>query len=71
MSDEIVIDNYHPKGGHTNKKNHDIEIKNNTQMPNLKLVFTHLKRNDGLKLEELIKELNKRIISLIREENIQ
>jgi hypothetical protein len=61
MPEEIVIDNYHSKGGHIHPKpeNHDIEIKikHNAQIPNLNLVFTHLKRHKGLKLEKLIKEL--------------
>ncbi|KZX17638.1 hypothetical protein [Methanobrevibacter filiformis] len=63
MPDEIVIDNYHGKGGHIHPDptNHDIQksIKSEDRIINLKIVLHHLNKNKTLKLNELIEELRK------------
>lgn len=61
MKDNIVIDNYHNKGGHIHpdpeKHPYEIKIKHDTQKENTKLVMEHINKNKGLKLNELIEEL--------------
>lgn len=61
MNDEIVLDNYHNKGGHIHPdpENHPYEIKtrHDTQKENAKIVINHINKNKGLKLNELIEEL--------------
>lgn len=61
MNDEIILDNYHNKGGHihTNPENHkeEIKIKNDTQKENLNIIISHINKNKELILNELIEEL--------------
>lgn len=61
MSDEILLDNYHNKGGHIHPEpeNHkkEIKIKFNTQTENLNIIVTHINQNKKVIIKELIKEL--------------
>jgi hypothetical protein len=61
MDDNIVLDNYHEKGGHIHPdpENHpnETKIKHDTQEENTKIVINHINKNKGLILKELIKEL--------------
>ena len=61
MNDNVVIDNYHNKGGHIHPdpENHpyEIKIKHNTLENNTEIVKKHIKKNKGFKLEKLIEEL--------------
>ncbi|MDR0900362.1 MAG: hypothetical protein LBM26_01775 [Methanobrevibacter sp.] len=61
MEDEIVLDNYHNKGGyiHPNPKQHkkEIKIKHDIQEENLNLIIQHLNKNKKLILNQLIEEL--------------
>ena len=61
MKDNIVLDNYHNKGGHIHpnpkEHEHEIKIKHYTQKENLNILITHINKNKGIKLNKLIKEL--------------
>jgi len=61
MNDNVVLDNYHDKGGHIHpdpeNHPHEIKIKHNTQKENTKLVINHINKNKGVILKELIEEL--------------
>ncbi|MBF4468621.1 MAG: hypothetical protein ISP01_04385 [Methanobrevibacter arboriphilus] len=61
MPDEILLDNYHNKGGHIHPEpeNHkkEIKIKFNTQTENLNIIVTHINQNKKVIIKELIKEL--------------
>jgi hypothetical protein len=61
MEDNIVLDNYHGKGGHIHPdpKEHEkeIKIKHDTQEENLNILISHINKNKGLKLNKLIEEL--------------
>jgi len=61
IPDNILIDDYHRRGGHihTDPRNQRIRepIKCNDLETNYKIVYTHIENNKGLKLNQLIKEL--------------
>lgn len=61
MPDEVILDNYHNKGGHihSNPKNHkeEKEIKHDTQKENLDIIIFHINKNKKLIITNLIKEL--------------
>jgi hypothetical protein len=61
MPDEIILDDYHNKGGHIHpepfKHEKEIIIKNEELDTNLQIVLNHINKNKGLKLKELIEEL--------------
>jgi hypothetical protein len=61
IPDNILIDNYHDKGGHIHHdpKKHEIQekIKTNDLEEAYKIVHDHVEENKGLKLDQLRKEL--------------
>ncbi|WP_080461125.1 hypothetical protein [Methanobrevibacter arboriphilus] len=61
MPDEVLLDNYHNKGGHIhpNPENHkeEMKIKHDTQKENLDIIIFHINKNKELILKEIIKEL--------------
>ncbi|KZX11078.1 hypothetical protein [Methanobrevibacter curvatus] len=61
MPDEILLDNYHNKGGHIHPKPEDhkreIKIQFNTQSENLNIVVNYINKNKKIIIKELIKEL--------------
>jgi hypothetical protein len=63
MPDEIILDNYHNKGGHIHPepKEHkkEIKIKFNTQTENLNMLMNHINKNKRVIIKELINELKK------------
>lgn len=61
IPDNILIDNYHGKGGHIHydPKKHEIQekIKTNDLEEAYTIVYNHVDNNKGLKLNQLRKEL--------------
>lgn len=63
MPDEVLLDNYHSKGGHIHPEpeehKNEIKIRFNTQPENINIIVNHINQNKKVIIKELIKELKK------------